>query len=121
MKTNYNSEYGEIKITKNVIFKIVESACKKVKGIQSLGWQCYGKWGKFLNFFGFTGIKADLTKHRRITVPITIPKEENAINIAHETQREIIAAMMDNLNIDSLKVDIKIKKIEHLSPYQAER
>ena len=111
MKSDYNSDYGSINITRDAIWKIVESSCKKVKGLQSIGWQCYGKWGKFLHLFGFTGIKADI-KNRKLTVPIIIPYEENAINIAHEVQREIIADMMDNLNIESLKVDVKIKRID---------
>ncbi|MDD5194479.1 MAG: Asp23/Gls24 family envelope stress response protein [Candidatus Omnitrophica bacterium] len=113
MDRNISSEFGQIKIHRKVIRQVAEAAAASVKGVRCVGWQCYGWFrGGFLRFFAMAGTRVRLEKEMKIIVPITVAWGENVVDVACEVQKKVIYHMLNNLNIESLVVDVKIKKVE---------
>jgi uncharacterized alkaline shock family protein YloU len=116
VKGNVSSEYGQIKIHKKAIIQIAEKAAYEVKGVKAAGLACHKGWGKFLNLFGFEGMKVILgseTKNEiKIIIPIIVSWGENLVDVAYEVQKKIIFYMMSSLGINSLSIDVKIKGVE---------
>lgn len=111
MNKDISSEYGKIKIHRRVIRQIAEAAARQIKGVTAVGWGCY-RFGKLLKFFNFAGTRVILEAEMRIVVPIVISWEENIVDVAYEVQKKIITQILNGLNIDSLNVDIKVKRVE---------
>ena len=115
MNRRLSSEYGQIKIHRRVISQAAEIAAKSVPGVKCVGIECYGFPGKILKNLCVSGIRilpgGMKRKELQISLPIEVIPGKNAVEIAYEVQRRVIAALLDTLNIDSLNVDVKIKKI----------
>lgn len=111
MNRNVSSEYGQIKIHRRVIRQIAEAAAKQIKGVKLVGWECY-RFSRLLKFFNFAGTRVIFDNEMRIVVPVVIVWEENIVDVAYEIQKRIITQMLNSLNIDSLSVDIKVKRVE---------
>lgn len=112
MNKDINTELGQIKIYQRAIRQVAETAALEVAGVRSAGWKSCGIMGKFLNFMGIGGTRIKIDKTVNISIPITISWGENAIDIAREVQRKVVSHVLTNLEIDSLTVDIKIKRVE---------
>ncbi|MBU2102629.1 MAG: Asp23/Gls24 family envelope stress response protein [Candidatus Omnitrophota bacterium] len=113
MDRNISSEFGQIKIHRKVIREVAEAAAASVKGVRLVGWECSGPFrGGVLKFFGIPGTKVQLDKEIKIVVPITVAWGENVVDVACEVQKKVIYHMQNNLNIDSINVDVKIKRVE---------
>jgi uncharacterized alkaline shock family protein YloU len=112
MNNNISSEYGKIKIHRRVFRQIAETAASEVKGVVAVGWGCYGAWEKFLKFFSIAGTKVCLESEPRIVIPIAVVWDVDITNVAYEVQKKIISQMLASLNIESLIVDVKVKRVE---------
>jgi uncharacterized alkaline shock family protein YloU len=112
MSGNINSEYGKIKIHKRVLIQIAETAARQVKGVKLVGWECYGKWGKILKFFAFAGTRVYFENEINVVIPVGIIWEENIVDVAYEVQKKVIFHMLNSLNVESLRVDVKVKRVE---------
>jgi len=107
---NISSEYGQIKIHKRAIRQLAEAAAKSIKGVKAVGWECYRfKW--LLRLFNWAGTRIIFENEMRIVIPIVVSWEENIVDVAYEIQKSVITKMLNGLNIDSLSVDIKVKKV----------
>ncbi|MBN2483319.1 MAG: Asp23/Gls24 family envelope stress response protein [Candidatus Omnitrophica bacterium] len=115
MNRRLSSEFGQIKIHRRVISQAAVIAAKGVPGVKGVGIECYGLFGQILKLFRVTGIRiapgTTKDKELKVCLPIVMTSGRNAVEIAYEVQRRVIAALLDTLNIDSLNVDVKIKKI----------
>lgn len=109
MKSKYSSECGQIRIYKKAFLQIAESAALEVKGVELIGSTCYGWLAKFLKFFGFERTKIYLGEEVKVVIPITVKSGQNIVDVAYEVQKKVISSMLNNLSIDSLSVDVKIK------------
>jgi uncharacterized alkaline shock family protein YloU len=109
---NISSEYGQIKIHRRVIIQIAETAARQIKGVKAVGWECYGAWRGILKFFNFAGTRVKFENEIKIVMPVIVVWEENIVDVAYEIQKKIISHMLNSLNIDSLIVDVKVKKVE---------
>jgi uncharacterized alkaline shock family protein YloU len=112
MNSNVTSEYGKIKIYKQVLLQIAEAAASEVEGVDSIGGSSLGWWDKVLRFLRIGGTKINLEKNIKIVIPLVVKWGYNIVDVAYEVQRRIITAMLDSVNIDSLSVDVKVKKIK---------
>jgi uncharacterized alkaline shock family protein YloU len=112
MSRSMSSEYGQIKIHKRVYIQIAETAARQVKGVCGVGWECYGKIGKLLKFFGAAGTRVFFDKELNIIIPVSITWDENIVDIAYEVQKKIIFHALKSLNIEALRVDVKVKRAE---------
>lgn len=113
MDRELNSEFGKIKIHKKAILQIVESLALSVKGVKGVGSDCL-PFGirEIFKIFNISTTKIKLQKELKIVVPIIVSLEDNLVDIACEVQRKIIDRLIRDLNIDSINVDVKIKRIE---------
>lgn len=111
MNRNVSSEYGQIKIHKRAIRQLAEAAAKSIKGVKAVGWECY-RFKRLLKFFDWAGTRIIFDREMRIVIPVVILWEENIVDVAYEIQKKVITQMLNGLNIDSLSVDIKVKKVE---------
>ncbi len=114
MSKDLNSEYGQIQIHRKVIFQTAELAAKEVKGVKKVGADCSGLFGKMLGLFKYPGTKISLNeaKEMRLSLPVVVDYNANAIEVAYEIQKNVSSRLLETLNIDNLNVDVKIKKIE---------
>ncbi|MFA6280949.1 MAG: Asp23/Gls24 family envelope stress response protein [Candidatus Omnitrophota bacterium] len=112
MNRNVNSEYGQIKIHRKVLVQVAETAARQVKGVEAVGWACYGWLGPILRFFNWAGTRVKFENEIRIVIPITVFWEVNIVDLAYEVQKKIITQMLNGLNIDSVSVDVKVKKVK---------
>jgi len=106
-----SSEYGQIKIHIRALRQLAEAAANSIKGVIAVVWNCYRfKW--LLKFFNWAGTRIIFDAEMRIVIPVIISWEENIVDVAYEIQKKVITQMLNGLNIDSLNVDIKVKKVE---------
>lgn len=112
MNRNVNSEYGQIKIHRKVIVQVAETAARQVKGVEAVGWGCYGWLGSILKFFNWAGTRVKFENEIKIIIPVIIFWELNIVDVAYEIQKKIITHMLNGLNIDSVSVDVKVKKVK---------
>jgi len=108
---NISSEYGQIKIHKRAIRQLAEATAKQIKGVKAVGWECY-RFKRLLRFFDWAGTRIIFDNDMRIVIPVVISWEQNIVDVAYEIQKNVISQMLTGLNIDSLSVDIKVKKVE---------
>ena len=111
MNRNISSEYGQIKIHKRAIRQLAEETAKSIKGVKAVGWECY-RLKRLLKFFDWAGTRIIFDNEMRIVIPVVISWEQNIVDVAYEIQKSVITQMLNGLNIDSLSVDIKVKKVE---------
>jgi len=114
MNKNVSSEYGQIKIHKRPILQVAEMSAREIKGVRKVGWECYcllGQIAKILNILG-TRVHIENNKNIKIVVPIVTIYGLNAVDIGYEVQRNIVSKIVNMLNIESLSVDVKIKRVE---------
>ncbi|MCK9573096.1 MAG: Asp23/Gls24 family envelope stress response protein [Candidatus Omnitrophica bacterium] len=111
MNRNISSEYGQIKIHKRAIRQLAEATAKQIKGVKAVGWECY-RFKRLLRFFDWAGTRIIFDNDMRIVIPVVISWEQNIVDVAYEIQKSVISQMLTGLNIDSLSVDIKVKKVE---------
>jgi len=112
MNKELTSEFGQIKVHKRILSQIAENAASEIKGVRGTGLECYGFLGKLLKLFGLPGARVSLENEIRIIIPIVVAYGTNVTNVAHEVQRNIVSRALSMLNIDTLSVDVKIKRIE---------
>lgn len=112
MNRNISSEYGQIKIHRKVVVQIAEAAAHRVEGVKFVGWECYGAWRGILKFFNLSGTIVSQENELKIVIPVTIFWKANVVDVAYEIQRSIISQILDSLNIDTVTVDVKVKKVE---------
>ncbi|MCM8832152.1 MAG: Asp23/Gls24 family envelope stress response protein [Candidatus Omnitrophica bacterium] len=113
MSRNITSEFGQIKIHRKAIRQLVEAVASNIKGVNKVGWQCYGKIkGFILKLFEIGGTKIVNEKEFKIVIPVTISFGENLVDVASEVQQKIIENIKKNLDLENVIVDVKIKRIE---------
>ncbi|MEI8350380.1 MAG: Asp23/Gls24 family envelope stress response protein [Candidatus Omnitrophota bacterium] len=112
MNRKISSEYGQIKIHRRVIRQIAETAARQIAGVKAAGWDCYGYWALVLKFFNAAGTRVVFGNQLKIVIPVVVVWNTNIVDIAYEVQKEIITHMLNGLNIDSLTVDVKVKRVE---------
>jgi len=112
MNRKISSEYGQIKIHRRVIRQIAETAARQIAGVKAAGWDCYGHWGVILKFFNTAGTIVIFGNELKIIIPVVVAWNVNIVDVAYEVQKEIITHMLSGLNIDSLTVDVKVKRVE---------
>jgi uncharacterized alkaline shock family protein YloU len=108
---NISSEYGQIKIHRKVIRQIAEETARQVKGVKAVGLECYGQLGWLLKLFKVNATKVTFENEMKIVIPVNVMWQHNLVDVAYEVQKQIISHMLNNLNIDTLSVDVKIKKV----------
>jgi uncharacterized alkaline shock family protein YloU len=108
---NISSEYGQIKIHKRAIRQLAEATTKQIKGVKAVGWECY-RFKRLLRFFDWAGTRIIFDNEMRIVIPVVISWDQNIVDVAYEIQKSVISQMLNGLNLDSLSVDIKVKKVE---------
>lgn len=113
MNRNVSSEYGQIKIHRKVLTQIAESAARQIDGVKLVGWECYGPWKNILKFFNLAGTRISQENELKIVIPVTVTWKVNIVDVAYEIQRNIISQMLDSLNIESVTVDVKVKKVQN--------
>ena len=115
MNRRLSSEFGQINIHRGVISQAAAISAKSVEGVKCVGVECYGLTGKILKLFRVSGIRiftaSAKDKELKICLPIVIFSHRNAVETAYEVQQRVVSALLNILNIDSLSVDVKIKKI----------
>lgn len=114
MNPDLNSEYGQIKIYHKVIIRTAELSAREVPGVNKVGAECYGFPGKVMKSIGFSFSKVIVKEGKEIEVslPIIVDYEFNAVDVAYEVQRKIVSKLLQALNIDSMRVNVQIKKTE---------
>ncbi|MDP2922753.1 MAG: Asp23/Gls24 family envelope stress response protein [Candidatus Omnitrophota bacterium] len=112
MSRNISSEYGQIKIHRRVVVQIAETSARQISGVKRVGWECYGMWKGILKFFNLAGTRVSQENELRIVIPVTIVWKENIVDVAYEIQKKIISQMLDSLNIDTVVIDVKVKRVE---------
>ena len=109
---NITSDLGEIKIHKNLISQIAETATLQVDGVASLAITT-DKWiSGLLQQVRLTGIKVDLSKTLRIEIPILVKYGYNIPEVSSIVQEEVLKALAKTLNIDTAYIVVKIKGLE---------
>lgn len=114
MNKDLSSEYGQIKIHRKVIAEIAELTARQVQGVKKVGLECYGLLGEILKLFQNVGtrVKFGTNKEVKVSLPLVVEYEANAVDIAYEVQKKVTTKLLNTLNMDSLSVDIRIKRIE---------
>lgn len=112
MNRKISSEYGQIRIHRRVIRQISETAASQIQGVKAVGWGCYGPWATVFKFFNMAGTRVIFGNELKIIIPIAVVWDANIVDIAYEVQKQIITHMLSGLNIDSLTVDVKVKRVE---------
>lgn len=114
MNKALSSEYGQIKIHRRVVAQIAETATREIKGVKKVGVECYGIFGRLLWLIRMTGTKVltPSNKEVKVIIPVATEYNANAVDIAYEIQRRVIAKLLSTLNMDSVSVDVKVKRIE---------
>lgn len=110
---NIASELGEIKIHKNLISQIAETATLHVDGVAALAITTEKWLSKLLHHVKLTGIKVDLSKTLKIEIPILVKYGYNIPEVSAQVQEEILKALAKTLNIDTAYVVVKIKGLEN--------
>lgn len=114
MNKDLSSEYGQIKIHRKVILEIAELTARQIPGVKKVGLECYGLLGKILELIPNIGtrVKFGTNKEVKISIPLIVEYETNIVDVAYEIQKKVATKLLNTLNIDSLSVDIRIKRIE---------
>lgn len=113
MMQNIASDLGEIKIHKNLIAQIAETATLQVPGVASLAITSDKLVSHALHFFKLTGIKVELAKTPKVEIPILVKYGYNIPDVSNQVQEEILKALSKSLNIDTAYVVVKIKGLEN--------
>jgi uncharacterized alkaline shock family protein YloU len=114
MDKELSSEYGQIKIHRRVISQVAEMTARQVEGVKKVGLECYGFMGEIMKLLRFIGEKITIgaNKEVKISLPIVIDYNYNVVDVSYEVQRKVAAKLLDTLNMESLSIDIKIKRVE---------
>jgi len=114
MNKELSSEYGQIRIHRKVVAQIAELAAKDVDGVTRVGLECYGLLGTLLRILKRSGTKVITSnmKEVRVIIPVVTRYESNAVDLAYDIQKKVTAKLLSTLNMDSVTVDVKLKKIE---------
>jgi len=108
-----SSEFGKIKIHKKALVQIIENIALGVKGVKAVGVGCLPEIiREIFKIFNITTTKIKLGKDLKISIPITVSLDENLQDVACEVQKKVIDYLFRNLNVDSINVDVKIKRVE---------
>jgi uncharacterized alkaline shock family protein YloU len=107
-----NPDLGQIKIYQKAIRQVAETAAQEVSGVKAVGWRCFDTWGILLKFLGIAVTRIQSDKITKISIPISVSMQENAVNTAYEVQKQIINKVSSQLNIENVIVDVRVKKIE---------
>ena len=113
MDRELSSEFGKIKVHKRALIQIIENITLSIKGVKGVGADCLPQIiREIFKVFNITTTKIKLGKDLKISIPISVSLEENLQDVACEVQKKVIDYLFRNLNVDSITVDVKIKKIE---------
>ena len=117
MNKDLSSDFGDIKIHRKVIVQVAGLAAHQVPGVKKVGLECYGLIGKILKLLrcNVVKVKTNAQKEVQVSVPIVVEYNVNAVDVAYEVQKNVTEKLLNTLNMDTLRVNIKIKKIEKKS------
>ena len=110
--SEFMSDLGPVKIHKNLIAQIAETAALEVEGVSDLAVTPDKLISKVLHKLNITGINIDLTKIPRIEIPILVKYGYNILDVSTQVQEAVSQALLNTLNIDAAQIVVKIKGLD---------
>ena len=106
------SQFGEIKIHKDLVSQVVEAATLSVEGVASLAVTPQKHLSKILSYLKIKGIKVDMSKDLNIEVPIIVKYGYSIPAVAARVQQEILKSLSQTLNVETAYITVKVRGLE---------